>query len=432
MTDDFRRSPEFREILAQASRRDFLRIAGLGGVAAFLASCSTKGAAIKASDSALPTSSGPSPTTGSGSTSASGSPSTSTATSAPSNDKSDVDKLVVFSNWPLYIDVDAKDANLHPTLAAFTKANGVKVSYTEDVNDNDQFFGKVKPQLAASQDTKRDIFVLTDWMAARMIRLNWVQKFDPANVPNAGNLRAALKSPPWDPDRSHTLPWATGLTGIATNTKATGGVTVTSMTQLLTDKSLKGKVTCLTEMRDTVGLIMLEQGKDPANFTDADFTAALDMLQTAVSSGQIRQFTGNDYAQALGKGSIAAAVAWSGDVIQLQAANKDIKFTAPDSGLMIWSDNMMIPNQAQHKKNAEMLINYYYDPKVAATLAASVNYICPVEGAQEAMKAIDKTLAKNPLIFPDDATLAKTHVFMGLTATQETSYSKQFNTVSGA
>ncbi|MDQ1683029.1 MAG: spermidine/putrescine transport system substrate-binding protein [Frankiaceae bacterium] len=427
MTDDFRRSPEFRDFLAQASRRDFLRIAGLGGVAAFLASCSTKGAAIKASDTAQPSSSGPSPTGGT-----SGSTTPGTATTPPSNDKSDVDKLVVFSNWPLYIDVDAKNESVHPTLAAFTKSTGVKVTYTEDVNDNDQFFGKVKPQLSAGQDTKRDIFVLTDWMAARMIRLNWVQKFDPANVPNATNLRAALKSPPWDPDRSHTLPWATGLTGIATNTKATGGKIVTSMTQLLTDKSLKGKVTCLTEMRDTVGLIMLEMGKDPANFTDADYTAALDMLQTAVSSGQIRQFTGNEYAQALGKGSIAAAVAWSGDVIQLQAANKDIKFTAPESGLMIWSDNMMIPNLAQHKKNAEMLINYYYDPKVAATLAASVNYICPVEGAQEAMKSIDKTLATNPLIFPDDATLAKTHVFMGLSATQETAYSKQFTTVTGS
>ncbi|MCU1676995.1 MAG: extracellular solute-binding protein family 1 [Frankiales bacterium] len=420
---DFRRTPEFRELLARGvGRRDFLRMAGLTGTAAFLAACSTKGAAVSTTSAAATSASAAG---SSGSTS-------SASSSASSNDRSDADKLVVFSNWPYYIDVDAKDEQVHPTLVAFEKQSGVKVTYTEDVNDNDEFFGKVKAQLSAGQDTKRDIFVLTDWMAARMIRLGWVQEFDAANMTNAGNLRSALKDPPWDPGRKHTLPWATGLTGIATNTKATGGATVTSMTQLLTDKSLKGKVTCLTEMRDTVGLIMLEMGKDPAQFTDADYTAALDMLQTAVDSGQIRQFTGNDYAPLLGKGTIAAAVAWSGDVLQLQASNKDITFTAPESGLMIWSDNMMIPNQAQHKKNAELLINYFYDPKVAAELAASVNYICPVEGAQEAMQSIDKDLAKNPLIFPDDATLSKTHVFMGLSATQETDYSKKFTAVTGA
>ncbi len=204
------------------------------------------------------------------------------------------------------------------------------------------------------------------------------------------------------------------------------------MNDLLTRPDLNGKVTCLTEMRDTMGLILLDQGKDPADFTAEDYDAALATLQDAVDSGQIRQFTGNDYTDGLAKGDIAACIAWSGDVIQLQFDSDNIKFVTPEAGVMLWSDNMLIPIKAKHKKNAEMLMNYYYDPAVAAELAAWVNYICPVVGAKEEMEKIDPDLAKNQLIFPDDATLAKTHVFMSLDEAQEADYQEKFDTVAGA
>lgn len=387
------------------SRRDFLRALGLAGGAALgaplLSACGTKGAAVSSDDQKA------------------------------STDLSDTEKTLAFSNWPLYIDID-EETSARPTLEAFERQTGVKVVYTEDVNDNDQFFAKVRPQLSAQHDSGRDIFVLTDWMAGRVIRLGWTQEIDRANVPNAKNVRAALAEPGFDPGRKFSLPWATGLTGVAANLKATGGREVRTMTELLTAPWLKGKVTCLTEMRDTVGLILLEQGKDPANCTDDDFGAALEMLQKAVDTGQIRQFTGNEYAEQLGKGSIAAAVAWSGDVIQLQAENDLIRFTTPESGSMIWSDNMLIPIQAKHKKNAELLIDHYYDPQVAAQLAAYVNYICPVEGAKQEMEAIDPELAKSPLIFPDDATLAQTHFFMDLDQAVEQDWAQRFQKVTGA
>lgn len=385
-------------------RRTFLKAMGLLGSAAVagpgLAACGTKGAKVDSAKAAAP-------------------------------DLSDTDRSLAFSNWPLYIDIDEK-TRTNPTLADFTTKTGIKVTYSEDVNDNDQFFGKIRPQLSAQKDTGRDVMVLTDWMASRIIRLGWAQTFDPTNIPNAKNIRAALASPGFDPKREHTMPWATGLTGIAYNVKATGGKAVGSMEELLSLPFLKGKVTCLTEMRDTVGLVLLQQGKDPAKCTDDEFGAALDRLQKAVDDGQIRQFTGNEYAEQLGKGSISAAVAWSGDVIQLQADNPDIKFVAPEAGLMLWSDNMMIPAQAKHKKNAETLINYYYEPKVAARLAAYVNYICPVEGAQQEMKAIDPALAKSRLIFPDDSTLSRTHIFQALDQKTETDWSQRFAKVTGA
>ena len=349
---------------------------------------------------------------------------------APAPDLSDSERRVVWSCWPLYIDTgDGGDAD-RPTLREFTEQTGIEVEYLEDVNDNDEFFARISPQLRSGQDTGRDIITLTDWLAARLIRLGWVQPLDRAGIPNAGNLRQALATPPWDPERSSSLPWQSGLTGIAYNAAVTGEVR--TMTELLERTDLQGRVTCLTEMRDTVGLLMLEQGVDPADFTDDQFDAAIGALQGAVDSGHIRRFTGNDYAPELASGTIAACVAWSGDVIQLQFENPDIRFVTPEAGLMLWSDNLLVPTMARHKRNAERLMDYYYQPEVAARVAASVNFICPVEGAQEAMTDIDPDLAENPLIFPDDETLARTSVFAALDEDRETRYTEAFNQLIGA
>lgn len=348
-----------------------------------------------------------------------------------SDDTSSTDKKVTFSNWPQYMDVDENDGSKHPTLIAFQESTGVQVTYTEDVNDNDEFFGKVQNQLAGCQSTNRDIFVLTDWMAARMIRLGWLQKLNKANLPNVqANLLRSLRSRPFDKGDEYAVPWQSGLTGIAYNGDVTGEVR--TIDELLTRPDLKGKVTFLTEMRDTMGLMLLSNGHDPSNFTEAQFDDALEKLKKGVASGQIRRFTGNDYSTDLAKGDIAACVAWSGDVIQIAADNEKIQFVAPDSGLMLWSDNMLVPNKAAHKANAERLMDYYYEPSVAAELAAYVNYICPVEGAQEKIVDIDPELARNPLIFPDDATLAETKVFMALDEAQERSYATKFQQAIGA
>jgi len=346
-------------------------------------------------------------------------------------DLSEQDKVVNVSNWPLYIDVDADDESVRPTVDAFTAKTGIKVNYTEDVNDNVDFFGKVRNQLAAGQDTGRDLIVLTDWMAARMIRLGWVQELDKANLGQVGtNLIPSLQAPGFDPQRAFTVLWQSGMTGIAYNAAVTGELR--TMTELLTRADLKGKVTLLSEMRDTVGLVLLEMGKDPADFTADDYAAAIAMVQAAVDSGQVRRFTGNDYAEELASGNVAACTGWSGDVTQLQFDSEDVRFVIPEAGAMLFSDNSMVPNQAQHKAAAEAFMDYYYDPEVAAQLAAYVNYICPVAGAKEAMEAIDPALAANPLIFPDEATLARTHVFRGLSEDEESSFDDQFQRMIGA
>ncbi|MEV0156673.1 spermidine/putrescine ABC transporter substrate-binding protein [Micromonospora sp. NPDC050686] len=348
-----------------------------------------------------------------------------------SDDLSATEKKLAFSNWPQYVDVDEKDESKRPTVDAFIAKSGIQVTYTEDINDNNEFFGKVQNQLAGCQSTGRDLMVLTDWMAARMIRLGWIQKLDKARMPNVeANLLPSLRNASFDADRQLSAPWQSGLTALAYNAKVTKEIR--TVDELLTRPDLKGKVTALSEMRDTMGLLIQANGHDPANFTTAQFDDALNKLKRAVDSGQIRKFTGNDYSQDLNKGDIAACMAWSGDVIQLGFDNEDIKFVAPESGVMLWSDNMLVPNKASHKANAEELINYYYDPAVAAQLAAYVNYICPVKGAQAEMEKIDPDLAKNPLIFPDEALLSKAKGFMALDEKQEKEYEAKFQQVIGA
>jgi spermidine/putrescine transport system substrate-binding protein len=288
----------------------------------------------------------------------------------------------------------------------------------------------VRNQLADCEPVNRDLFVLTDWMAAKMIDLGWLQKLDHANLANVdANLTESLKAPNWDPNRDYSVPWQSGLTGIAYNSELTGEVK--SFEELLTRSDLKGQVTLLTEMRDTMLFMLLVTGADPSDFTDDEWGAALDQLQKAVDDGQIRAFNGNNYLQDLVSGNVAACEAWSGDVIITQYDNPNIKFVVPEEGLSLWSDNMLVPNKATHKTNAEMLMNHYYDPEVAATLAAWVNYICPVDGAREAMEKIDPSLVDNPLIFPDEEMMSNTHNFMALDEQKAREYEEDFASVTG-
>ncbi|MEU5100012.1 spermidine/putrescine ABC transporter substrate-binding protein [Streptomyces sp. NPDC020996] len=347
-------------------------------------------------------------------------------------DHSAKEKVVNFSNWTEYIDVDDSEKH-HPTLDRFTKRTGIEVKYTEDINDNVEFFGKIKPQLAAGQDTGRDIIVLTDWLAARLIRLGWVQKLDPSNLPHAfANLSPQFRSPDWDPGRAYSYVWQGISTVVAFNKKALDGVEVKSISDLLDNPKLKGRVGFLSEMRDSVGMTMLDMGIDPGKFTADDYDKVIARLQKAVDKGQIRRFTGNDYTSDLTKGDLAACVAWGGDIVQLKADSPDVDFIIPDSGYMTSTDNMLIPNKARHKTNAERLIDFYYEPEQAAALAAYVNYVSPVDGVKPYLTKIDKTAADNPLILPDKATAAKSHAFRSLSSKEETEFEQKFAKLTGA
>jgi spermidine/putrescine transport system substrate-binding protein len=343
-------------------------------------------------------------------------------------DVSAADKRLIVSNWPAYIDPRADGPT--NTRSVFEQQTGITVRYTDDVNDNSEFFANVRNQLGACATVKRDMFVLTDWMAARMIDLGWIQPLDAEKVPNLHqNLIKPLQGKAWDPDLKYHAPWQSGLTGIAYNAAKVDAVG--SFQDLLTRDDLKGKITLLSEMRDTMGFMLKLVGANPSQFADDEWANAIDKLRGYVANGQVRAFTGNEYIQDLTAGNILACEAWSGDVIQAQFDNPDIKFVTPEEGLSLWSDNMLIPNLATHEANAEAWIDYYYEPEVAAKLAAWVNYICPVKGAREEMEKIDPCLVDNQLIFPDEDTLAKTFDFMALSENQITQYEGDWSDVTG-
>ena len=341
-------------------------------------------------------------------------------------DTSARDKSFTISNWPEYIDQPTKKSP--STLQLFEQHFGVKVDYVEDVNDNQQFFAKVVDQLGACQSTGRDMFVLTDWMAARMIQMGWIQPTDPAKVPNLHkNVISSLRAPDWDPKRQYSAPWQAGFTGIAYNKKLVGEVR--TMDELLFRSDLKGRVTLLTEMQDTMGLLLLSDGADPSKFTPAQWGKAMDKLNAARASGQIRAFTGNEYIGDLQAGNVAACTAWSGDIAN--AADPNLVFVIPEHGMMVWADNMLIPNMTPHLSIAEEWINWYYQPDMAAKLADYNYYVCPVEGAQQAMESIDPSAVHNPLIFPTEEYLSSTHQFMALSEAELRTYEGEFDNAIG-
>jgi spermidine/putrescine transport system substrate-binding protein len=341
----------------------------------------------------------------------------------------EVADVLRFSNWPLYIDVD-EETKKRPTLEAFTAETGIKVDYFEDINDNATYFAKIQGPLSQGSGIGRDIIVMTDnsRFPALLIAKDWLEPLDKDLIPNISNLIPAQASPPFDPDRTYSLPWQSGITGIAWNEDVTGPVT--SVDQLLNDPKLKGKVTMLTELADSVGLTILANGGDPSDFTAEEFDGALKTIQDAVDSGQIRQFTGNDYAQPLTKGDIAAAVAWSGDIVQLLSDNPKLKWAIPEQGGMIWTDNMLIPKGGS-AATASTYMNSVYDPRVAAQIAAYVNYVTPVNGAKEELAKTDPETANNPLIFPTEEMLSQVNQFSS-EALQNDEYQDAWQKVLGA
>lgn len=338
---------------------------------------------------------------------------------------------VRWANWTLYLDLDESGKN-YPTLQAFEKKFGIKPVYSEDINDNDEFFGKVQGQLKLGEDIGYDLITPTDWMAARFIRLGYTQKFDKANIPNAKNILPTLAHPSFDPNRDSSLTYQGIMGGIGWNT-AVNPKGMKSVDDLWTPQN-KGKIVVLSEMRDTIGVILLSQGVDVTKVTEDQFMNAVDFLAKKISDGWIRGVKGNEYKEDLISGDATAVIAWSGDMFQLSSENEGkFDFAIPESGGTISGDNFLIPSTttAEGKKNAETLINYYYDPAVAAEVAAYVNYVTPVQGAQAEMEKIDPALAKSEYIFPTEKTMSRLNVFKALTPAEEASWTEAFQKAAG-
>jgi spermidine/putrescine transport system substrate-binding protein len=345
-------------------------------------------------------------------------------------------KTLHFSNWTLYMDTDKKN-HTFPSLVEFQKKTGVNVDYVEDINDNAGFYNsKLRPPLSRGQSTGRDIVVLTDndRYLGLMLKQGWAEKLDKSAIPNMKNLIDVQKHPSFDPNRDYTLPWQSGMTGIAYNDTLTGPVL--SIDELLENPKLKGKITVLNDIGDAMTLVMLANGDDPAKVTDKTWNAAFNRIKKASDNGQIRAFTGNDYATSLANGDLAAAMSWSGDISQI--GNKHIHWNVPKDGGAIWTDNMLIPKGGD-VYTASVYMNYVYDPKVQGLMEAGdpkrnitgIYYIPPVKGAGDWAKKFNPPIAENPLIFPPAATLSQVHIFDNAALNNEKYLIQWNNLISG-
>jgi spermidine/putrescine transport system substrate-binding protein len=345
---------------------------------------------------------------------------------------------LIFANWPLYIDQD-EDTGESPTLKMFTEETGIEVDYQEAIQDNQEFFGTIQPALAEGQDTGWDIIVMTDWMLGKMAGLGYLEAIDvAASVPNfVANASDKYKNPSFDPNNAHSVPWQSGITGIAYNPALTGR-DITSFADLL-DPAFEGRIGMFSEVRDSLSLALLHNGVKPADATEDDVRAANDVLKE--QAPLVRGYYGNEYAQELANGSLAVTMAWSGDVFQLQFDNPDLRFVVPEKGGILWIDNMAIPKGAQHPADALAMMDFVYRPEIAAQITEYVNYICPVPAAQdiirqhaeEAETAEDRdyysAVAESELVFPTEEMLANLYSYKVLSEEEEQLWNTLFQEV---
>ena len=338
---------------------------------------------------------------------------------------------LIFANWPLYIDQD--DAGKSPTIDQFSEEAGIEVDYQEAIQENTEFFGTIQPSLAEGQDTGWDMIVMTDWMIGKMVGLGYLEEFDAAaSVPNfVANAGEKYKNPSYDPNNRHSVPWQSGITGIAYNPELTGR-DITGFADLL-DPAFEGRIGMYSDARDSLSLALLHNGVVPADATEDDVRAAADVLRE--QAPLVRGYYGNEYTQELAAGSLAVTMAWSGDVFQLQFDNPDLKFVVPSAGGILWVDNMAIPKRAKHPADALAMMDFVYRPEIAAQITEYVNYICPVPAAQEiirthATEAADggdqetadylTAVAESELVFPSDEMLGNLHSYKVLSEDEET------------
>jgi spermidine/putrescine transport system substrate-binding protein len=335
------------------------------------------------------------------------------------------DRVLNFANWPYYIDVGP--GGRHPTLDAFRRRYGTTVRYFEDIQSNESYFDSIRSHLASRESIGRDLIVLTDSMASRMIQLGYVQRLDHSVLPNVDrNLADSLREPSYDPGRQFTVPWQTGVTGLAIRTDLAPGVD--SVADVF-DPRYRGKVSMIDEMEDCVGLVMLALGDDPSHFDGIGAALkGMDRIESAVRSGHVRRFIGDDYTDLI-RGRTWISFAYSGDIPQLQAKHPNIEFVLPKEGGIFWSDDMLVPVGAEHPYTAELFMNYVYDPKVQADITEYVQYISPVKGVRGIIAKRDPKLARNPLVFPTAETLKKAHTFKVLTPDEDRVLRERFNKI---
>lgn len=338
-----------------------------------------------------------------------------------------------WASWTYYLDFDDELQDF-PSLIQFMEETNINVEYFEDIDDNKMFIAKIKDQLKLGTDTGYDVFTLTDSSLIRLWEQDQLIKFDRSLMPNVdAQMIDMVSHSSFDPDREFAIPYQAGMTGLVYNTQLyPQGIESVSD---LWNSDLKGKVSLLSEQDDTLGLVMLEQGVDISGteWGDDEFFAALDIVEAQIKSGQVFTVKGNSYTQDLQSGAVLAGMAWSGDIAMLneEAGEEVWKFVVPEAGATLFIDSFCMPESTEAFDETHKLVDFYYQPEVAAQVAEYVQYVTPVKGAREAMEELNPEMAANPLIFPDEEMSARIHAMRTPTAQEDNRYAQAYQKVLG-
>lgn len=338
---------------------------------------------------------------------------------------------LVWGNWTFTMDFDDQ-AQTYPTLDQFTELTGIKVDFLEDIDDSATFYAKIREQLQKGSFPGYDLFNFADDFTARVIENGEVQEFNHAAIPNLKNLSPLMATPAYDPKLQFSMPWQGGMTGLCYNTKLYPQG-ITSMADLA-KPALKGRVSVLSEMTDTVGLTLLGQGVDVSgDWGDAEFERALAEISDRIESGQYAQVKGNSYTQDLQSGAIWAAMCWSGDVQVLndEAGEELFKWVIPEEGGTKYVNSILVPNGTERMADIEKLVDFYYDPKVMAQVVAYTIGVPPIEGVREELAKIDPVLAESKMLFPDESDASRIYDFRLLDSVETKNYTEAFLKVLG-
>ena len=307
-----------------------------------------------------------------------------TASGEPSGD-------LTVSNWALYIDKN--------TIPEFEQQTDIDLDYVEEINSYDEFFGKMQPVLSKGESGGRSLMVANDVLARRMYELGYLQRLDHEALAPAFKHLNPIASEGSDAAHDYSIPWQGGMTGLIVNKDLAPDID--SINDLF-DPKYKGKVEMLTELPEVVPLVMMAEGKDPLRASKQDWLDAIAKIKEAADSGQIRRFTGGDYARDLASGDAVAVIGWAADAFQLQADNPDLSWVMPAEGCILWWDNWVVPVGAPNPTAAYEWINYTYEPEHQAQIDAWTGAVTPVTGVKPVLQKTDPDMARSELVFPSD------------------------------
>ncbi len=301
-------------------------------------------------------------------------------------------------NWGEYIE--------QSTIDMFEdKYPHIDVNYTT-YDSNEAMYSKI-----VSGAASYDIVIPSDYMVSKLIQEDMLAELDYSNIPNFKYIGDVYKNLSYDPDNKYTVPYFWGTVVVIYNSLHVDEEDVTQESlDLLWNEKYAGKILMFDNPRDSFGIALTKLGYSMNSETDSEWQEAAELLSK--QKPIVQAYVMDAIFDKMESGEAWIAPYYAGDALIIQETNPDIRFYMPKEGTNMFFDSMCVLNTTEHKKEAELFINFMCEPEIAAMNAETVGYATP---NTEAEKLLDPEITGNPLVYPDDEYLkGNTEVFINL------------------